>query len=94
MKYILDGKKAILTEDLKEWSGWFETAKRHVGDDTIGEARVSTVFLGLDHNYSGGEPLLFETMIFGGKYHEFQKRYSTYEEAELGHKIIVKVLNV
>src|SRR5215471_17514474 len=27
--------------------------------------RVSTVFLGLDHNYSGvGPPIVFETMIF------------------------------
>lgn len=36
------------------------------GSDPNVEYRVSTVWLGLDHNWGGGEPLLFETMSFGG----------------------------
>jgi hypothetical protein len=47
---------------------------------------VSTVFLGIDHNFGNGPPLLFETMVFGGEYDGYCKRYSTWEEAEGGHK--------
>jgi len=42
-----------------------------VGDDYLGNDlqryRVSTVWLGLDHNYSGGDPIIFETMVFEDK---------------------------
>lgn len=53
---------------------------------------VSTVFLGLDHNYSDeGPPILFETMIFCGDktLHEYQERYATWKEAEVGHQLAV-----
>lgn len=85
-KYILKGKKAIPECDLLKWAKWFETAKKHVANDFIGKVRVSTVFLGLNHNFGVGEPILFETMIFGGKHDEYQERYCTWEEAEEGHK--------
>jgi hypothetical protein len=55
------------------------------------KVRVSTVFLGLDHNYrsligeEGAEPLIFETMIFGGPLDQETWRYSTYDQAERGH---------
>ena len=48
--------------------------------------RVSTVFLGIDYGFGAGEPVLFETMIFGGKHDGFQNRYLTWKEAEKGHK--------
>lgn len=66
---------------------------RRVGDDTVaGDVRVSTVFLGLDHQFDDdGPPLLFETMIFGGKHDGYQERYSTWEEAEAGHKIALAI---
>jgi hypothetical protein len=48
--------------------------------------RISTVFLGIDHNLEGdGPPLLFETMVFGGKLDQEQDRYATYDEALAGH---------
>jgi len=46
---------------------------------------VSTVFLGLDHSVRG-PPQLFESMVFGGPLDGTQHRYSTWEEAERGHK--------
>ncbi len=53
--------------------------------------RVSTVFLGVDYNFSeNGEPILFETMVFGGEYNGEQERYVTWEEAEKGHQKWVK----
>ena len=47
---------------------------------------VSTVFLGLDHNHYGGRPILFESMVFGGKHDLNQYRYHTIEEAIEGHE--------
>jgi hypothetical protein len=49
----------------------------------------STVFIGLDHNWGEGPPLVFETMIFGGEFDQYQYRYSTWAEAEAGHAVAV-----
>ncbi len=89
-KYILDGHEVVACIDLLEWAGWFEKADRHVTKTMIGDIRVSTVFLGLDHNYGDGAPVLFETMIFGGKFDQEMWRYSTWEEAEKGHEKAVE----
>lgn len=51
---------------------------------------ISTVFLGLDHRWSGGPPLLFETMVFNGPLSEEQDRYTTWEQAVAGHKAMVE----
>lgn len=69
-RYILTADHRIEPEpDLLTWARWFETADRHVGCDMIGPYRISTVFLGLDHDYmqervTRSDPLVFETMIF------------------------------
>ncbi|MDD5008568.1 MAG: hypothetical protein PHC68_09270 [Syntrophorhabdaceae bacterium] len=86
-KYKLDGHRPVLC-DLEEWSSWYENADRErvVGKTQIGEVKISTVFLAIDHNWSGvGRPVLFETMIFGGPLDQSQWRYSSWEEAEVGH---------
>lgn len=67
---------------------------------------VSTIWLGLDHSWMGGERLIFETMVFyrgiGWKikgwslerHHRWMdlwmKRYSTEEEALKGHREAVR----
>ncbi len=92
-KYILKGKKPVKIDDVEKWAEWVETAERQVAKGTYGKVVISTVFLGLDHNFGfGGKPLLFETMIFGGKHNEYQKRYSTWEEAEKGHIKALKLV--
>ena len=75
--------------DLITWAKWFETADREVAKDIVGESEVSTVFLGIDHSFGDGPPLLFETLVFGGKLDQEMDRYSTLEEAEVGHKNMV-----
>lgn len=66
--------------------GKFNTPEWRVGWDEVGRIQISTVFLGIDHNRVGaGPPVLFETMIFGGKYNCEQRRYCTWDEAERGH---------
>lgn len=67
----------------KKYSSW-HTDKR-VGNTVVGECTVSTVWLGLDHQYGPGAPLIFETMVFGGKWDNEMARYSTEEQAMRGH---------
>lgn len=91
-KYILDGHTPVVENDLLKWGRWFETAKRHVAKHEINGLGVSTVFLGLDHNWNDeGVPILFETMIFGMDDEEYQERYATWEEAEKGHEIACEI---
>lgn len=53
---------------------------------------VSTVFLGLDHNWGRGPPLLFETLIFGGPLHDEMWRYPTWDAAVAGHTAAVQAV--
>lgn len=89
-KYILDGKKVVACDDLMEWGRWLEKSNRVVAKTDVGGSRVSTVFLGLNHNFGDGPPLLFETMVFDGPLSDEMERYSTWEEAELGHELMVE----
>jgi len=69
--YILIGQTPVKC-DLMTWATWFETNDRRVAHTMVGPVEVSTVFLGLDHNFhsiitgSPGPPILFETMAFTG----------------------------
>ena len=63
---------------------------RKVAVTCIGIATVSTVFLGLDHSFGDTTPILFETLVFGGLKDGYMLRYATWEEAENGHKDVVK----
>jgi len=63
--WMLDGHTPVRTSFLR-WGLWYDTADRQVGFAEVGPYRVSTIFLGLNHDLSGdGPPILFETMIFG-----------------------------
>ncbi len=88
--YMLEGHKPKKEPDVIKWAKWFEKTNRRVKESYIGEARVSTVFLGIDHQFIKGPPLLFETMVFGGVLDEEQDRCSTWEEAEKMHDAMVK----
>ena len=90
--YILDGHNAVRCDNLLEWAKSFETTDRRVALDHVGEVEVSTVFLGLDHNFFVGDPILFETMIFGGEHDQDQWRHKTWDEAEAFHKQLVLAL--
>lgn len=84
--YTLDGRVPVRCNDALKWGEWYARADRHVAQTTVGPLSVSTVFLGLNHNFMGkGRPLLFETMVFGDFEHYHQGRCSTWEEAEAMH---------
>jgi hypothetical protein len=48
---------------------------------------VSTVFLCIDHAHWGGDPILWETMIFSGneEIKDWTNRYHSAAEARVGH---------
>lgn len=88
LHWILDerGEPAV-ARDLYHWADWLQTGNRVIGRELIGDIRVSTVFLGWDYRVFGeGPPILFETMIFGGRYDQYQERYCTRSEAVAGHE--------
>lgn len=86
--YILDGRTPVKVDDIEAWGGYMGTANRQVAETFIEGVRVSTVFLGLDHNWFGGVPLLFETMTFVQGIGEWQDRCSTYDQAEAMHQVM------
>lgn len=62
---------------------------RQVADWYSGDVRVSTVYLGLDHGWGGGRPVIFETLVFGGPLEGEMDRYCTEHEALVGHREMV-----
>lgn len=85
---------------MEEWAGLHHDPDyiRVVRSSIItpaGPGTVSTVWLGLDHNFSGiGPPVIFETMIFGGgeEWEDSQWRYSTEAEALAGHQAAIDAI--
>jgi hypothetical protein len=90
--YILDATgKPVPATNLLRWGEWFERANRTVEKDEIDGHFISTVFLGIDHNFLGeGPPILWETMVFDpdGKALD-QIRYNSLDAARNGHKAAV-----
>lgn len=83
------------TKGLLEWEKDIgDPKKKIVKQETLTNGKwVSTVWLGLDHQFGEGKPLIFETMVFPekGNYSELDvDRYYTEEEALKGHKKMVK----
>lgn len=92
--YILDEQGTPVLTDVMAWAHWFQahTTERVVAQTRQGDVSVSTVFLGMDHNYMGESPtpLLYETLVFGGPHDGRLERYSTSSEALDGHDAMVR----
>ena len=84
------------TLTLEGWCALGDAGYRIVKQEDVGDYLVSTVWLGLNHNYADGPPLIFETMVFGredaGKSGDecFCERYSTEAQAVAGHSRVVE----
>lgn len=75
---------------LRHWDA-LENERKYtiIEQTTIGDYLISTVWLGLDHSFGYGPPLIFETMVFKGGESDLDcERYSTEEEALAGHAAI------
>lgn len=94
--YTLDGHTAIPEPDFNRYCTakleGRESGQHIVARDVIGDLEVSTVFLYDDMRFGhSGEPMLFETIIFG--FPEFEAvSHATWEDAERVHKAICKTL--
>ena len=103
--YVLVGQTPVEEPDLLAWAKWYgELDHRVVSQTEIGTKLVSTVFLGIDHQFRfDGPPILFETMVFGPKEEkellgrmrpvreeEYCERCSTWLEAEAMHQRAIK----
>lgn len=93
-KYILDENgEPVIEPDLIAWGTWFENRgnRRLALDDLGARGKVSTVFLGIDHDFLGqGAPVLWESMIFGGPLDQTQRRYTSRARALRGHAGLVE----
>jgi hypothetical protein len=102
VNYRLNESGEVVPEhDLKTWAEWYGSpagrAQRIVQHDEFLDPEndtevvlVSTVFLGIDHSpLFGGAPVLWETMIFGGKHDSYQDRYRSLKKAKEGHTAAV-----
>lgn len=96
--YILadDGKTPVATQDMllvakqRMTQNWI-VAKSKSKDEKV---TVSTVFLSLDHGWGEGAPVLFETLVFGGQHDGRMNRYTSWDDAERGHKVMCGVVGV
>ena len=93
-KYILINNVPVKEPDILKWGECFKNIEnRRVALTELPNGyRVSTVFLGLDHNFGDGSPLLFGTMVFkgGSSLNGNTERYGTWKKAEAGHTRMVE----
>lgn len=96
--YVLGDKGEPLPSTVLGWAAWHHEAARagklHVADDGVpvgdGVVRVSTVFLGIDHSFGEGPPVLWEALVFGGPLDGEQERYTSRADAMLGHSRMLR----
>lgn len=91
--YIEIDGKVLIVDDFAEWMNVFYASDHHVMKTNLPDGvHISTIFLGVDHQYGEGPPILYETMVFGGQHDEYTDRYHTREEAISGHENILKMV--
>lgn len=93
MHFYYDREGRPVSND--QWEALFvrERNNRRVAQSGFGVyGWVSTVWLGLNHAYDDGPPLIFETMVFGGPMDEYMERYTTEAQAREGHALICILL--
>lgn len=107
--YILDADhNPVQCNEVMVWGRFFEDMdNRRVAYSETEFHTVSTVFLGIDHNFGDGPPILFESMVFErqetlkkffgeDKYVQEEldcDRYRTWDEAKAGHaKLVMQII--
>lgn len=84
--YMLDEEGEVVpTTDVRIFGDFFFT-KRFRCKTQILDKEVSTVFLGINHDFLGkGTPVVFETVVFGKDGEEICERCCTLQEALAQH---------
>lgn len=88
--YTMDENRETHPATHEEWAAWYPTSQRIVALEVVGESRVSTIFLSIDHSYDGGPPLLFETLVFDGPLDGEMERCGTMDAALQQHAAMVR----
>jgi len=107
--YILEND-VIHEIDLRTWAEYMEQdpdqngrrTAQTIWDKFDKPTRLSTIFLGLDHNFSpGGLLVLWETCFFYNEeapfpdcYSRVLNRYTSLTDAKAGHEKLVQVINL
>ena len=95
--YMFIKGKIYTTQSREEWAAYMSDSADHrrVAETFVGDTRISTVFLGIDHGW-GGAKILFETMIFtadpDNELDQTMDRYATLEAAMAGHERAVALV--
>lgn len=92
--YILDENNKPIRSTIVDCGEWLQKnpERKAVKQEYVGDVRISTVFLGLDHAWNSDIPVLWETMIFGGEHDQYMDRYTSYEDALEGHKLALTLI--
>ena len=83
MRYFLRGHEPV-ESDFTEWRTHDDHLVAQTGNDAVA---VITMFYG-EAAHGRRPPRLFATMVYGGPRHGECGRYSTWDEAEKGHKAV------
>lgn len=91
--YILENRIPKLVDAVK-WSDWYEKAYQsrelQVAFTRVDvEVAILTTFTSLNAGVGDEDPLLFKTTIYGGDFDGMDWYWTTWREAEVGHKRIV-----
>lgn len=90
--YILKNREVVPCDDVIEWGEFMQKPERIIKQENIGDIKVSTVFLGIDHDFfRNGPPLVFETMMFGGPFSHECLRSRHILHAKTDHEVIVNL---
>jgi hypothetical protein len=98
MYYILDENKNAVPTTSIEWAKFLHQKKneRIVAKSNVGDYTISTVFIGLNHNWDDYDDKahIFETMIFDHNHDDiYCSRTDTWKEAEKEHQNAINWIN-
>jgi hypothetical protein len=94
-KYFDRDGKALTEEEWQEKVTDIEYQRVGVFETLANGEKISvaTIWLGMNQSFVPTEdPIIFETMVFGGRNNGLSKRYSTELEALVGHNEIVDIV--
>jgi hypothetical protein len=93
--FILRARALVEVSSLEDWYGWFAVfgGQRIVERSVVGPSVIFTAFQGLDIPPTGprrvDEPFTFQTLVLGGPLNGTRQSYSTWLDAERGHRELV-----
>jgi hypothetical protein len=91
--YRLEGHEPVRVESLAQWALACDYTVRRIGWTYVGDAKVSTIFIGIDAATDETDPpQIFETLVIGGELAGLQLKSSTWEEAEAVHRTLCERL--